>query len=52
MKLFLRMMEAPDRTFRLLEEAVRQDPRIRAISLSRNFGPSSCADSALDQRHR
>jgi polyisoprenyl-phosphate glycosyltransferase len=37
-----------DRTFALLEEAVRQDPRIRAISLSRNFGHQAALTAALD----
>lgn len=37
-----------DRTFALLEEAARQDPRIRAISLSRNFGHQAALTAALD----
>jgi glycosyltransferase involved in cell wall biosynthesis len=37
-----------DRTFELLEDAVRQDPRIRAISLSRNFGHQAALTAALD----
>jgi glycosyltransferase involved in cell wall biosynthesis len=37
-----------DRTFVLLEEAVRQDPRIRALSLSRNFGHQAALTAALD----
>src|ERR1700676_24692 len=37
-----------DRTFALLEEATRQDPRIRAISLSRNFGHQAALTAALD----
>jgi glycosyltransferase involved in cell wall biosynthesis len=37
-----------DGTFELLEQAVRQDPRIRAISLSRNFGHQAALTAALD----
>lgn len=37
-----------DRTFMLLEEATRQDSRIRAISLSRNFGHQAALTAALD----
>jgi polyisoprenyl-phosphate glycosyltransferase len=37
-----------DRTFSLLEEAARQDSRIRAISLSRNFGHQAALTAALD----
>lgn len=37
-----------DRTFALLEEASRRDPRIRAISLSRNFGHQAALTAALD----
>jgi dolichol-phosphate mannosyltransferase len=37
-----------DRTFALLEEAARQDSRIRAISLSRNFGHQAALTAALD----
>src|SRR5580693_3922509 len=37
-----------DRTFALLEEAARQDSRIRAISLSRNFGHQAAITAALD----
>jgi len=37
-----------DRTFVLLEEAARQDSRIRAISLSRNFGHQAALTAALD----
>jgi glycosyltransferase involved in cell wall biosynthesis len=37
-----------DRTFALLEEAVRQDSRVRAISLSRNFGHQAALTAALD----
>src|SRR3984893_4791093 len=37
-----------DRTFALLEEATRQDSRIRAISLSRNFGHQAALTAALD----
>jgi glycosyltransferase involved in cell wall biosynthesis len=37
-----------DRTFTLLEEAARQDSRIRAISLSRNFGHQAALTAALD----
>jgi glycosyltransferase involved in cell wall biosynthesis len=37
-----------DRTFMFLEEATRQDSRIRAISLSRNFGHQAALTAALD----
>jgi polyisoprenyl-phosphate glycosyltransferase len=37
-----------DRTFAILEEAVRQDSRVRAISLSRNFGHQAALTAALD----
>ncbi|HEY6264263.1 MAG TPA: glycosyltransferase family 2 protein [Candidatus Acidoferrum sp.] len=37
-----------DRTFTLLEEAAQQDSRIRAISLSRNFGHQAALTAALD----
>src|SRR5271170_5807510 len=37
-----------DSTFTLLEEATRQDSRIRAISLSRNFGHQAALTAALD----
>jgi polyisoprenyl-phosphate glycosyltransferase len=37
-----------DRTFTLLEGAARQDSRIRAISLSRNFGHQAALTAALD----
>jgi glycosyltransferase involved in cell wall biosynthesis len=37
-----------DRTFALLEEAARQDSRVRAISLSRNFGHQAALTAALD----
>ncbi|MFZ0637871.1 MAG: glycosyltransferase family 2 protein [Candidatus Acidiferrales bacterium] len=37
-----------DRTFALLEEAARNDSRIRAISLSRNFGHQAALTAALD----
>jgi dolichol-phosphate mannosyltransferase len=37
-----------DRTFTLLEEATRQDSRIRAIALSRNFGHQAALTAALD----
>jgi dolichol-phosphate mannosyltransferase len=37
-----------DRTFMFLEEAARQDSRIRAISLSRNFGHQAALTAALD----
>jgi len=37
-----------DRTFPILEEAVRKDPRILAISLSRNFGHQAALTAALD----
>jgi dolichol-phosphate mannosyltransferase len=38
-----------DRTFDLLEEAAREDSRIMAISLSRNFGHQAAITAALDQ---
>jgi dolichol-phosphate mannosyltransferase len=37
-----------DRTFVILEEAVKQDPRIQVISLSRNFGHQAAITAALD----
>lgn len=37
-----------DGTFSILEEAARQDPRIVALSLSRNFGHQSALTAALD----
>jgi dolichol-phosphate mannosyltransferase len=37
-----------DRTFAILEEAVKQDPRIQVISLSRNFGHQAAITAALD----
>jgi polyisoprenyl-phosphate glycosyltransferase len=37
-----------DRTFTILEEAARQDSRVRAISLSRNFGHQAALTAALD----
>jgi len=37
-----------DRTFEMLREAARQDPRIVAISLSRNFGHQAAITAALD----
>jgi dolichol-phosphate mannosyltransferase len=37
-----------DRTFEILEEAARRDPRIVVISLSRNFGHQSAITAALD----
>lgn len=37
-----------DRSFAMLEEAARQDPRIRALSLSRNFGHQAALTAALD----
>jgi polyisoprenyl-phosphate glycosyltransferase len=37
-----------DQTFSILEEAARQDPRIIAISLSRNFGHQAALTAALD----
>lgn len=37
-----------DRTFTILEEAVRLDPRIYVISLSRNFGHQAALTAALD----
>ncbi|HYY72227.1 MAG TPA: glycosyltransferase family 2 protein, partial [Candidatus Bathyarchaeia archaeon] len=37
-----------DRTFAILEQASRQDPRILVVSLSRNFGHQSAISAALD----
>jgi glycosyltransferase involved in cell wall biosynthesis len=37
-----------DQTFPILEEAARNDPRIMAISLSRNFGHQAALAAALD----
>lgn len=37
-----------DQTFAILEETVRKDPRIIAISLSRNFGHQAALTAALD----
>jgi dolichol-phosphate mannosyltransferase len=37
-----------DRTFAILEEAAGQDSRVRAISLSRNFGHQAALTAALD----
>jgi len=37
-----------DRTFAILEEAVRRDSRIVAVSLSRNFGHQAALTAALD----
>lgn len=37
-----------DRTFQMLEEAAREDSRISAISLSRNFGHQAAITAALD----
>lgn len=37
-----------DRTFAILEEAVKQDPRIQVISLSRNFGHQAAITAALE----
>jgi glycosyltransferase involved in cell wall biosynthesis len=37
-----------DRTFEVVAEAAAQDPRIVAISLSRNFGHQSAVSAALD----
>jgi len=37
-----------DRTLVILEEAVKQDPRIQVISLSRNFGHQAAITAALD----
>ena len=37
-----------DRTFAILEEVVQKDSRIRAISLSRNFGHQAALTAALD----
>jgi polyisoprenyl-phosphate glycosyltransferase len=38
-----------DRTFEMLAAAARQDPRILALSLSRNFGHQVAITAALDQ---
>jgi glycosyltransferase involved in cell wall biosynthesis len=37
-----------DSTFEMLEEAVNSDPRIVAVSLSRNYGHQSAISAALD----
>lgn len=37
-----------DRTFAILEQASRQDPRILVLSLSRNFGHQSAISAALE----
>jgi dolichol-phosphate mannosyltransferase len=37
-----------DRTFEIISEAAAQDPRVVAISLSRNFGHQSAVSAALD----
>jgi polyisoprenyl-phosphate glycosyltransferase len=37
-----------DRTFAILEEEAREDGRLRAISLSRNFGHQAAVTAALD----
>jgi dolichol-phosphate mannosyltransferase len=37
-----------DRTFAILEQASRRDPRIFVLSLSRNFGHQSAISAALD----
>jgi glycosyltransferase involved in cell wall biosynthesis len=37
-----------DRTFEVITEAAAEDPRIAAISLSRNFGHQSAISAALD----
>jgi len=37
-----------DRTLEILEEAAQVDPRVRAISLSRNFGHQAALTAALD----
>jgi len=37
-----------DRTLDLLEEAARADPRVMAVSLSRNFGHQAALTAALD----
>ena len=37
-----------DRTFEMLREAAHEDPRIIAISLSRNFGHQAAISAALD----
>jgi glycosyltransferase involved in cell wall biosynthesis len=38
-----------DRTMQILEQAVRVDPRIAVISLSRNFGHQAALSAALDR---
>jgi dolichol-phosphate mannosyltransferase len=37
-----------DRSYAILEQAARQEPRILALSLSRNFGHQSAISAALD----
>jgi glycosyltransferase involved in cell wall biosynthesis len=37
-----------DRTFVILEQAAKEDPRIQVISLSRNFGHQAAITAALD----
>src|ERR1700756_4915546 len=37
-----------DRTFAILDQASRQDPRILVLSLSRNFGHQSAISAAID----
>jgi polyisoprenyl-phosphate glycosyltransferase len=37
-----------DRTFAILEQASRRDPRISVLALSRNFGHQSAISAALD----
>src|SRR5215470_18447557 len=37
-----------DRTLDLIEEAAQEDPRILAISLSRNYGHQAALSAALD----
>src|SRR5262249_43241986 len=37
-----------DKTLALIEEAAQEDPRIQAISLSRNYGHQSALSAALD----
>ncbi len=37
-----------DRTLELLEEAVQREPRLRVVSLSRNFGHQAALTAALD----
>ncbi len=38
-----------DQTWALLEQAAKDDPRIVAVSLSRNFGHQSALSAAMDE---